>query len=225
NWFSTQKEVFKETNIIICVFDILNSLEQIISILIKTIKICKEKCLNDYTIIILLHKIDLVNLSYVHQKSKSILEFLKTHYEIFEKIHLYRTSIAKAFFFSSYNIILKIIEKLFKKNIAPISKDEYNKLEIEFRILLMFDNNLKYNIKELSHKFNIGSELALYHLKRLEMFGLIELLEDETIFMLTTRSDYIKEGIMKEQEAFRENKINLASKLFYTFMNLAEKAV
>ncbi|MBD3195746.1 MAG: hypothetical protein GF317_11860, partial [Candidatus Lokiarchaeota archaeon] len=47
NWFSTQKEVFKETNIIICVFDILNSLEQIISILIKTIKICKEKCLND----------------------------------------------------------------------------------------------------------------------------------------------------------------------------------
>ncbi len=55
NWFSRSKDIFNDSSIIICVFDVKNSLKEIIEFTMNLLKIKKEVQLYDCTIVVFLY--------------------------------------------------------------------------------------------------------------------------------------------------------------------------
>jgi len=117
-WLRTNIEVFDQSNVIICIFDVMNSLESIVSFLIKIIKIKTKLNLSKCKIFAFLHKIDLVKPSYLFQKIKAIIDFFKLQYHRGQEIEIFKTSITEDFFFDTYNIIGGILSLLFQKDLT-----------------------------------------------------------------------------------------------------------
>ena len=117
-WLTPNIEVFDQSNVIICIFDVMNSLESIVSFLIKIIKIKTKLNLSKCKIFAFLHKIDLVKPSYLFQKIKAIIDFFKLQYHRGQEIEIFKTSITEDFFFDTYNIIGGILSLLFQKDLT-----------------------------------------------------------------------------------------------------------
>ena len=96
----------------------MNSLESIVSFLIKIIKIKTKLNLSKCKIFAFLHKIDLVKPSYLFQKIKAIIDFFKLQYHRGQEIEIFKTSITEDFFFDTYNIIGGILSLLFQKDLT-----------------------------------------------------------------------------------------------------------
>jgi len=101
-WLETEdKEVFTESNIIICVFDITSPLDSIIQFIVKILEIKEDIELQTCKVIIFLHKIDLVNVSYPNVVSNFIKKHIKLRQINGEDIIIYKTSITKDYFFNT----------------------------------------------------------------------------------------------------------------------------
>jgi len=199
-WFSESgKEVFNESSIIVCIFDIMNSAELIIKFLVKVYQIIKELNLHSCKIIAFLHKIDLVSPSYVDQKIKAIKKFITIQHPRGGDFEIFKTSIGKDFFYDTYNVILNILNSIIHRDLIQISKQEFQDLKKELSIILRSDHISKYNSDYLVDNFDLDLEEAHLHMQNLEHLGLINNFDNFNFFKLTNKAYYFKVGWEKEQ--------------------------
>ena len=110
-FFNKSVEIFKGSDLIICVFDIRNSLEYITNFLIDIDRIKREFLSSTSTLIVFLHKVDLFNSSYINHKFKVINDFFTIQHQMGTGFKIYFTSITKEFFFDTFSIKSMIIVK------------------------------------------------------------------------------------------------------------------
>ena len=198
-WLSTSQDVFNHSNLIICIFDIMNSLESIISFLIKILQIKKRLHLSDCKIITFIHKVDLVEPSYVFHKIKAIEDFFKSQYRRGQEINIYKTSIAEEFFFSTYSILGEILNLLFnQEGRAHIGDKELANITNEIKMLLKMEKEVYYDKKNLSRVFNFKMDDVNSHIDRLLQVNFVQNNEALNCFKLTERSYFFKIGLEKE---------------------------
>jgi GTPase SAR1 family protein len=225
-WFSESgKEVFNESSIIICIFDIMNSTESIIKFLVNVYQIIKELNLHSCKIIAFLHKIDLVSPSYVDQKIKAIKKFITIQHPRGGDFEIFKTSIGKDFFYDTYNIILNVLNSIIHRDLIPISKQEFLILKKELSIILQSDHISKYNTDYLVDNYDLDLEEAHLHMQRLEHLGFINNFDNFTFFKLTNKAYYYKVGWEKEQLNTEESKENKNIELFHIFLYLNKQNV
>jgi GTPase SAR1 family protein len=103
HWFSSGQNVFSHTDLVVCIFDITNSVEIFFQFLMKVVNgLLKMKGLSETQMFILLHKIDLVNSAYLSKKKKIIKEFFKSLRQKEREIRIFGTSIKKEHFYHTY---------------------------------------------------------------------------------------------------------------------------
>lgn len=221
NWFSSDKEIFEKSDVILCVFDINNSIETIISFLVDLLKIRKKShSLSDCSIITLLHKIDLVSSSYLSQKVEVIRSFFKSHYRLGNTVDIHTTSISKDFFYKTYKIMMDILNLAFKRNFIPISSKKFEYLKKELLIIIRTECFVKYELNNLIYKFNMSKDSLLKHMKRLKKIGFTEFLDGNNIVQFTKRCEFFRKGLLREVKKIDEMRENHDAQLFYTFQEL-----
>jgi len=226
NWFTTDKDIFENSSVILCVFDIRNSLKLIMDFLLKIIKIKEKLRLYEALIIVLIHKIDLIKPSYLSSKVQTIKDLLRIKIPQSQDIRLYQTSIAKEYFFKTYYVILEVLNLLFRKELIPISQSEFLRLKTDLTIILKLERNVKYSLEMLRTKFGLDFDQTTLHLERLKNLDLIEVFETKPFsFKLTERAKFLRASIEKERKIIDESRINKGIELFYTFLNLQKKRI
>ena len=219
-WLTSNQDIFKQSNAIICIFDATNSIESIIIFLIKIIQIKNRLNLLDCKIYAFMHKIDLVEPTYAFQKIKAIGDFFESQYLKGKEIEIFKTSITKDFFFITYYILGDILKLLFQKGDNLLSENnDIHALKDELVMILSLKNQTKYSRESLSREFNIGLKKVDSLLERLEHINLVEYLDDFNYFQLTERSFYFKVGLKKEVSQLNENKFDKGIELFHVFFS------
>ena len=221
NWLSTEKTIFEDTSVIICIFDIRNTLKEIIDFIINIIEIKKELNLYNSKIVIFLHKIDLVKSSYLSTKNRAIREYIKVKLLEAQEIRIYHTSIAKEYFFRTYSIIHDVLNLIFSQDLIPLSRDYFEQLKTDLLIILKFDSNHSYSWEVLKSRFNLSLSQTLQHMDRLSDLGFVEIKNHNPFtFKLTQRAHLFKSGIEQEITRTDESRINKGVELFHIFLNL-----
>ena len=198
-WLSTNQDVFNHSDLIICIFDVMNSLELIVSFLIKILQIKKRLHISDCKIITFIHKVDLVEPSYVFHKIKAIDDFFKSQYRRGQEIEIYKTSISEEFFFSTHSILGEILNLLFnQEEQAHIGEKELANITNEIKMLLKMEKKVFYDKKEISRELNFKIDDVNSHLNRLLHINFVQINETLNIFKLTERSYYFKVGLEKK---------------------------
>lgn len=219
-WLTSNKNVFKQSNAIICIFDATNSVESIVTFLIKIIQIKHKLNLLDCTIYAFMHKIDLIEPTYAFQKIKVIGDFFKSQYRKGQEIEIFKTSISKDFFFLTYNILGDILNLLFQNGDSILTEsNEMESLKDELMIILNLKNQTKYSREFLSSEFNIDLIEVDKLLEKLEHINLVEHFDDINFFQLTERSCYFKVGLEKEVSQLNENKFDKGIELFHVLFS------
>jgi len=220
-WFSAEKQIFNHSSVIICVFEIRNSLKQIVQFLMNILKIQKELQLYECKIIIFLHKIDLVKTSYLLNKVRTLKKIFEVKFPELEKIQIFRTSIAEQYFLKTYFAILDVLNLIFFQDLIPIQKELFNILKTDLSIILQFDVSLSYSWNVLKNKFDLELSQALSHLERLSDLNLLEIKNiNPFTFSFTDRAKLFKICLEKEISKVEKTKLNKGVELFYTFLNL-----
>ncbi len=177
----------------------MNSLELIISFLTKILQIKKQLHLSECKIITFIHKIDLVEPSYVFHKIKAIHDFFKSQYRRGLEIEIYKTSIAEEFFFSTYSILGEILNLLFnQEDRAQIGEKELANIKNEIKMLLKMEKEVYYDKEILSREFDFKIDDVNLHIDRLLQINFVESNETLNTFKLTERSYFFKIGLEKE---------------------------
>lgn len=198
-WLSTNQDIFNNSNLIICIFEVMTSLESIISFLIKILQIKKRLHLSECKIITFIHKIDLVEPSYVFHKIKAIDNFFKTQYRRGQEIEIYKTSIAEEFFFSTYLILGEILRLLFnKEERAQIGEKELVNIKNEIKMLMKMEKEVYYYKEILYREFDFKIDDVNSHIERLLQINFVESNDALNSFKLTERSYFFKIGLEKE---------------------------
>ena len=198
-WLSTNQEVFNHSDLIICIFDVMNSLELIVSFLIKILQIKKRLHLSECKVITFIHKIDLVEPSYLAHKIKAIDDFFKSQYRRGQEIEIYKTSISEEFFFSTYSILGEILNLLFnQEEQAHIGEKELANITNEIKMLLKMEKEVFYDKKEISRELNFKIDDVNSHINRLLHINFVQINETLNTFKLTERSYYFKVGLEKK---------------------------
>lgn len=224
NWFSSEKEVFEDCSVIICIFDIRNTLKAIIDFIIKVLEIKKDLKLYDCKIVIFLHKIDLVKFSYLSNKIRAIIEYFKVKLHEAQDIPIYQTSIAKKYFFKTYSIIHDVLNLIFSQDLIPISRDFFEQLKTDLLIILKFDSNRSYSWEVLKSRFSLSLSQTLLHMDRLSELGFVEIKNHNPFtFKLTQRAHLFKSGIEKEITKTDESRLDKGIELFHIFLNLRKE--
>ncbi len=219
-WFDKDKDIFINSNIIICVLDINSYLKDIIKFLNNLITLYNKMKLIDIEIVILLHKIDLIDGLYLQHKIKAINEFIDKEMKIDFKITIHTTSIAKKYFFKTFCLISELIIKISDKNkyLEFVFQNYKNDLEI----ILNYDYEKKYSTNDLFLDLNLSKKDAILHLKRLEKLGFIKLDEYSNNFKLTERVNFFKFGLESQKKDYEINKI---LEMFLIFSNINKKSL
>ena len=218
NWFDKEKEIFNNSNVIMCVLDINSYLKEILNFLKALITLYNEIKINDSEIIVLLHKIDLIDGLYLQHKTKAINEFLKKQNKKNFKITTHTTSIARQFFFKTYKIIANIILNISDQK--TLLKSAFQNYKNDLEIILRYDIEKKYDIRALFLDLNLSKNDAIFHLKRLEKLGFAKLEENQISFRLTQRVRFFNSGFELNK---KEHDINKILEMFLIFSNLTQK--
>ena len=220
-WLSTSQDVFNHSNLIICIFDVMNSLESIISFLIKILQIKKRLHISDCKIITFIHKVDLVEPSYVFHKIKAIDDFFKSQYRRGQEIEIYKTSIAEEFFFSTYSILGEILNLLFyQEGRSHIGDKELVNITNEIKMLLKMEKEVYYDKKNLSSVFNFKMDDVNSHIDRLLEINFVQNNEALNSFKLTERSYFFKIGLEKEFSNVINDDFEKNFKSYHIFLSL-----
>ncbi len=220
-WLSTNQDVFNNSNLIICIFDVMNSLESIISFLIKILQIKKRLHLSECKIITFIHKIDLVEPSYVFYKIKAIDDFFKSQYRRGQEIEIYKTSIAEEFFFSTYSILGEILNLLFnEEERTQIGEKELANLKNEIKMLQKMEKGVLYDKEILSRELDLEINDISSHIDRLLQINFVQSNEALNSFKLTERSYFFKAGLDKEFSSVIKNDFERNVESFHIFLSL-----
>ena len=225
-WFSKEKDIFNESRVIVCIFEITNSLESIIPFLINIIRVKKELNLRNCSIIVFLHKIDLISLAYANLKTNSIKDFLEVQYAEGKDIKIYETSIAREYFFQTYAKVLEVLNLVYEKKLFPLDKTEFENLRTELSFLLKSNSSKKNFVQDSQATFNMKPQDIHFHLNRLEKLGFARVsVNNPNCFQLTERVYLFKLGLEKESEKIEENIIEKGIDLCYKVFNLNKTSV
>jgi len=220
NWFKKERDVFNYTNLIICVLDINRYLKDNFAFIDDLLEIYKVLKLSRCSLVILLHKIDLMEPLYVQRKHKAYDEYIKNEKKCESKVQIYLTSITKKYFLETYDIIAEI----FSNSIKNIPSSKSDSIFLDFRtdinIILRYDDLQKHNIKDLFYDFDISIKDATPRLRRLEKLGFLKFIENMQNFQLTERAIFFKKGLEVEKKDDKESKINKILESLYLFSNL-----
>ena len=221
NWFTKDSEIFRESDLIICIFDITSPLDSIIGFLINIFRLKKKLNLLSCKIITLLHKRDLVNIQYPNITSSFIKTQLKNQGITEQETIIYSTSITKDYFFLTYSVIFEILNFVKRSDKTILSDSEFNHLKTELSIILKCKHSIKYNKGDIAKYFNLDESEILLHLNRLEYLGFIRHpIFEPYSFFLTSRAYWFKTGLEREEEKTNHGKINEGIKIIHTFLNI-----
>lgn len=223
DWLYSNQCVFEKANIIICMFDIRNSVESIVSFLIEILK--KKKSMDSLggcEIYALLHKIDLFNNRYVSRKIEAIHGFFKGQYKTGERIKIFGTSIEKEYLLDTFSIMLDIIKVTLKKNLIPINRKNYRELKKIKQILTKLDSSKKYKLEKIKSKLRLEEKYFLSHLNKLEQRGFLNFDSDKRFVELTTFSKFIRQGLIERKLDDVTSQKHKTTELFQTLLEIKE---
>ncbi len=218
NWFNKDKNIFNQANMVISVLDINNYLKDLLSFFESLSEIYGARNLNNCQLIILLHKIDIIDPLYLHHKMKVISDYIDNELHIIPKPKIYTTSIAKDFFFQTYNEIMEIIMEVFENKSAFMNNPGIQDYRLDLEIIMQYDISKKIRISDLFHDLKLPQDKANFHLRRLEKLGFIKFLDTIQEFQLTEKADFFKNGLEKEDE--KKSKMNKILESLYISSNI-----
>ncbi len=220
-WFLKESDIFKGSNLIICVFDITSPLESMLHFFKKVLNLMEQIQLYACNLVVLLHKVDLVTPTYSHTVINFLYKQLQLQNLNKRLIPIYETSITKGFFFESYTVFFNIFNEIFNENSIKPSQRDFVNLKVELSIILKVTPSINYYHDDIENYFKLNSKEVRYHLKRLEHMGFIEhpILEPFS-FYLTNRAKWFKLGLESEEKKIFENKFNDGLQIIYIFSNL-----
>ncbi len=225
-WFSSEgDQVFIHSNIIICIFDNTSKVIEIQNYIEKVIDLKKDLGIKNCKIIIFLHKIDQEKPSFITYRLKVLRQFVS---ELDEDILIYPTSITKKHFFKTFYTILEILISIFEDDMKIPIEDSRDLSDLELELEIIEKYELKVNEKVFKNKvsdlmkvFNISNKKAIYHLERLQYFGLINISKDLSHFMLNERAMFFKEGFKKYKKSYKKRSLDI----LYYFLNLSKISI
>lgn len=217
DWLNNNQAVFERANIIICMFDVRDSVESVISFLIETLR--KKKFMDTLSgceIYALLHKIDLFNKEYISRKIEAISKFFEDQYQTGERINIFGTSIKKEYILDTFLIILDLIKTTLEKNLIPINRRNYRELKIIIRILTKLDSSKKSTLEKIKSELRLEDKYFLNYLNKLEQRGFLSFDSDKKFVELTPYSKFIRRGLI-------ERKMDgTKTKLLHTLLEIKE---
>ncbi len=217
-WFRGDKIIFNNANMVLCVLDVNMYLKEIISFLNTIINVCKEIISKNYTITILLHKIDLIDKLYLQHKIKTLNDFLNTK----KNIDIYPTSITKEYFLNTYDSISEIIAKVIDQKDLYLKESKLLNFRKDLEIILNYEIEQKYEVRNIFYDLNLSIRQATLHLERLAKLGFIDLLDNLKSFQLTQKAGFFKVSIEKENGINKEIRINRILESLFYFSNLKD---
>ena len=221
NWFSNDRDVFLNSNLIICVFDVNTYIKDMKDFFMKLIKLYKQVNLTNCSIVIFLHKVDLIEKLLLHHKIKAFNDFIEREIPTRKIIKIFHTSIAPDFFLETFDHIAEILRELL--SIRNIS--EYESMFKEFRkgleILINYDTEKPNLIENLFYDLNLQKKEALKHLSQLANLGLVDLIHEKNQFILTKKAEIFKSNMSSNKS--NQIKINRILDAMHLFSNLNEK--
>jgi len=223
NWFKSDKKVFINANLIICVLDINAYLKEVLDFLRNLINAYVELKLSNCIIAVLLHKIDLTDKLLLQHKLKTIHDFLKKLNNSNIELMIYPTSIIKEYFLETYDSISEIINKVVKHKNFSRKKSIFQDFRTDLEIILNYDVQKQYKIQELFYDFNLSIKEAVFRISRLKELGFAELLENNKVFQLTEKANFFKYGLKQKEINEDQIKINKILESLYYFSNLKNK--
>ena len=222
-WFTDEREVFLNSDLIICVFDCNMYIKEIKDFFYKLIELYEDIKLKKCSIVVFFHKVDLIEKILLHHKINAFKDFTKTQTLVNQEIPIYPTSIATDYFLNTFDYIAKILGKLL--SIRTLGKDgvDISDLRKDLEILISYDISKFYHFETLFFDYNLQHKDALIHLDRLEKLGLVNILIDKNQFFLTEKAKYFKSSIDTSIKNQNQSKINRILDAMYLFSNLREK--
>ena len=220
-WLSdANKSILNNSNLIICIFDILNSVESIVQFLLSVYQIQVELNLESCRVVAFMNKIDLVGNSYVKRKIKTIHEFFTKQHPRGEIFEIFQTSITKEHYFYTFKVLLKLLKNIISHKGMSIQKTRFaNSIYNTFLRLDGVENRL-IPIKELAISLNINEAEALSLLKTMQEKRIITTLNEINTFNLSDSAYFFKFGLDHQRDKERED--NLEFETFYFFYILNE---
>jgi len=221
SWLSnSDKSIFNNSNVIICIFDIHNSVERIIQFLLRIYQIKKELDLKSCRVVAFLHKIDLVSDSYIEQKRKTIYEFVTTQHPRGSHFEIFKTSITQPHYYNTFRILSDILKIILPHEEILAQSDQRDDLRHDFfRILDGFEGkhvrveNLVSRLKESEKNIN-------FYINELEKIGFIKPLEEINTFVLSDSIYFYKIGLEQKRKSVAEREDELEFETFYFFIIL-----
>ncbi len=223
DWFSKDSNIFKHTNLIICVLDINRYLGENIEFIGDVIKIQNDLKLSNCSIAILLHKIDLIESHYLQQKLKAINDYLMNEKKQEMSSQIYPTSITKKYFLKTYDIISQLFSNLCDYKTGFKDEKGFQDFKLDLQIIVQYCDLKEHKMIDLFYDLDLSSKDATLHLKRLKKLGFLEFLENSHNFKLTERADFFKIGLKSEEIDEKATKINKILESVYIFSNLNQK--
>ena len=223
NWFKKDRDVFNYTNVIICVLDINKYLKENLAFIDDLLNIYQELKLHRCSLVILLHKIDLMEPLYVQHKYRAFDEYVKNEKKTDANIQLYTTSITKKYFLETYDIVAEIFTNSIRDISSSKSKSLFQDFRTDINIIMRYDDLKHHNIKDLFYDFDLSINDATPRLRRLEKLGFLKFIENMQNFQLTERAIFFKKGLDVVEKDDKETKINRILESLYLFSNLNEK--
>ncbi len=220
NWFKKDREIFNHTNLIICVLDINRYMKESLAFIDDLIEIYKELKISRCSIVILLHKIDLIDPLYLQHKFKAFDDYIKNEKKFDSKVLIYTTSITKKYFLKTYDIIAEIFSNSITYKSSLKNESLFNDFRVDINIILQYDDLKKHSITDLFYDFDISIKDAVPRLRRLERLGFLKFIENMQNFQLTERAIFFKTGLDIEEKDEKKSKIDKILESLYLFSNL-----
>jgi len=225
-WFSSGRSVFINADLIVCLFDVTSSVENITQFLMKVVNLrLKMEELSETQMFILLHKIDLVNSAYLSKKKRIIKDFFKSTHQKGRKIRIFGTSIKKQYFYHTYQIMLGLLRIFFEQQEIKIEQSEFENLKTEMKLILnqKILDNLK--LKEILSVLKITEEELKFHLERLERLNFVHYGSQNETIQFTQTSNYFKKGLQNAILSKGQIEQTRGFELLYTFLSLTEQSM
>jgi len=138
NWLKKDKDIFNQANLIVCVLDINRYLKENLEFIADLIEIYKELKLRNCSIVVLLHKIDLMDSLYLHHKLKAIEDYVEKEKNLNSKILVYTTSITKKYFLKTYDIIAEIFSNVISLRSSFKNESLFQDFRTDLKIILQY---------------------------------------------------------------------------------------
>jgi GTPase SAR1 family protein len=217
-WLSNaNRSIFDDSNLIICIFDIHNSVESIIQFLLKIYQIQSELSLKSCQIIAFMHKIDLVSHSYAKNKMKTIHEFVTKQHPRGANFEIFRTSITKDHYYYTFRVLYILLRSIIQYE--RISIESNNIVEL-FSVLDEIENKNK-TLEEIACKVDIKEDKISSYIIDMKKKGIIESIEGLNAFVLSDSFYYFKFGLENKRKKGGVEE-NLDFDIFFLFLILNE---